>query len=175
MLLATFRARGEPPCRNCKAWFNHNFYSFMCREMKLLGVFFSACSPEHGWARKNISSLIQWASTAAASLGSGWKFGANLSIFVFMVVFVSCLILSNPFANAQLIAHLLFQSCTGLRGNYSAGDMQWCSASHRLGMRISLSAAPWNRHGREYQTAREETAHKSSCSLLTSCWVQPGA
>lgn len=40
MLVATFRARGELPCRNCKAWFNHNFYSFMCREMKLLGVFF---------------------------------------------------------------------------------------------------------------------------------------
>lgn len=63
---------------------------------EVAGGIFSASSPGHGWARKNISSLIQWASTAAASLGSGWKFGANLSIFVFMVVFVSCVILSNP-------------------------------------------------------------------------------
>lgn len=28
----------------------------------------------------------------------------------------------RPFANTQLITHLLFQSCTELRGNYSAGD-----------------------------------------------------
>lgn len=39
-----------------------------------------------------------------------------------MVVVVLHLILSDPFANTQLITNLLFQSCTELWGNYSAGD-----------------------------------------------------
>lgn len=62
-------------------------------ENEVAGGLFSAHSPGHRWARKNISSLIQWTSTAAASLGSGWKFGVNLCIFLFIVVVVVVIML----------------------------------------------------------------------------------
>lgn len=137
---------------------------------------FAALSLGHSWARKNISSLIQWARTAAASLGTDWIFSVNLSIFLLMVVLliiVLCVIIFDP-----LQAHnwlLICYSKVALSYRVIIVQAICSSAPSRLSIRIPLSVALWNRHGREYQTVGKRQTHKSSCSSVTSCWAHPGA
>lgn len=77
-----------------------------------------------------------------------WIFPSSSSWLVRRCVESDCF----PSANTQLIADLLFQSCTERQCNYSAGGVQKRSAPPLLGVHISLSAAQRNRRGWEYQT-----------------------
>lgn len=145
-------------------------------ENEVAGGLFAALSLGHGWAKKNISSLIQWARTAAGSLGTDWKFSVNLSIFLFMVVLVIIVLRLIIFDPLQTHNWLLI-CYSKVAQSYRVIIVQsMCSgAPSRLSIQISLSAALWNRHGREYQTGGKKQTHKSSCSSLTSCWAHPGA
>lgn len=141
-------------------------------ENEVAGVMFPACSPEHGWARKNMSSLIQKTSTAVASLGSGWTLSVNLSILLLMLCCVW--FFSNPLQTQTrlLICYSKYARCYRV-------IIVWvicsCALPRLASVCSSLSAAHWNRHGREYQTGGKKQTHKSSCSSLTSRWAQPGA
>lgn len=98
-----------------------------------------------------------------------WIFASSFFIVVVVVVVVLHLILSDLLQthNWLVICYSrVAQSCRVIIVHTICSG-----APPRLSMRISLSAAPWNRRGWEYQTGGKRQAHKSSCSSLTSHWA----